>query len=79
MTYQQFLAHCQQTIGEAYFRTPRNTIKAFLDMLAVIEQNPQVNWQQLVGSTHIQEEKPSDMDIAIDDEDLDDDFADFKL
>lgn len=76
---QQFLAHCQQTIGEAYFRTPRNTIKAFLDMLAVIEQNPQISWQQLVGDIHIEEEKPSDIDIAIDDEDLDDDFADFKL
>ena len=76
---QQFLAHCQQTIGEAYFRTPRNTVKAFLDMLAVIEQNPQISWQQLVGDIHIEEEKPSDMDIAIDDEDLDDDFADFKL
>lgn len=76
---QQFLVHCQQTIGEAYFRTPRNTIKAFLDMLAVIEQNPQINWQQLVGNTQIEEEKPSDMPMAIDDEALDDDFADFKL
>jgi hypothetical protein len=25
-----FMAHCSQRIGEAYFRTPRNTIKAFV-------------------------------------------------
>lgn len=74
----QFLQHCRQTIGEAYFRTPRNTIKAFLDMLAVLEQNPHLQWQDLIGQTQIAEDKPSDMDLDIDDE-LDDDFADFKL
>jgi hypothetical protein len=28
-----FMQHCEKKIGEAYFRTPRNTIKAFLDLL----------------------------------------------
>lgn len=69
-----FLSHCSQTIGDAYFRTPRNTIKAFLDMLAVIEQNPTISWQQLVNALSIDEEKPSDADLECDNE-----LADFRL
>jgi hypothetical protein len=72
-----FLKHCSQTIGDAYFRTPRNTIKAFLDMLAVIDQNPNIAWNNLIASVAIEEEKPSDVELDI--EDTEDDLADFKL
>jgi hypothetical protein len=72
-----FLKHCSQTIGDAYFRTPRNTIKAFLDMLAVIDQNPSIAWNSLVSSVSIEEEKPSDVELEIDENE--DGFADFKL
>ncbi len=48
-----FMAHCSQHVGEAYFRTPRNTIKAFVHMLAVLEQNPQTEWRTLLGATEI--------------------------
>lgn len=72
-----FLKHCSQTIGDAYFRTPRNTIKAFLDMLAVIDQNPNIAWNNLVASVAIEEEKPSDVELDI--EDTEEDLADFKL
>ena len=51
-----FLNHCAQTIGEAYFRTPRNTIKAFVDLLAVVEQNPEIKWQTLVGTINVDKE-----------------------
>ncbi len=56
-----FLNHCSQKIGDAYFRTPRNTIKAFVDMLAVLEQNPQIAWSDLIEKTDISEERVSDM------------------
>lgn len=72
-----FLKHCSQTIGDAYFRTPRNTIKAFLDMLAVIEQNPTISWSSLISSVAIEEEKPSDVELEI--LENEDGFADFKL
>ena len=39
---ESFLHHCNQTIGDAYFRTPRNTIKAFIDMLAVLVHRPRL-------------------------------------
>jgi len=74
---QAFLQHCSQTVGDAYFKTPRNTIKAFLDMLAVIDQNPSISWNQLVNSVAIEADEPSDMDIEIIEED--DELADFRL
>jgi hypothetical protein len=48
-----FMAHCLQRIGEAYFRTPRNTIKAFVDLLAVLDQNPGADWKALLGGVEI--------------------------
>ena len=79
-----FLHHCSQTIGEAYFRTPRNTIKAFLDMLAVLDQNPTIQWSDLVQSIAIEEDQPSDVDglIMEDDDSIsggNDGLADFRL
>ena len=72
-----FLVHCSKTIGDAYFRTPRNTIKAFLDMLAVIDQNPNISWDSLIAKVDIVEEKPSDVELDIESEE--DGLADFKL
>ena len=48
-----FLRHCSQNIGEAYFRTPRNTIKAFVDLLSVLEQNPEIKWQSLIENVQV--------------------------
>jgi len=58
---ESFLKHCSQKIGDAYFRTPRNTIKAFVDMLAVLDQNPDIEWSRLIEKTDIQEDRASDM------------------
>lgn len=75
-----FLVHCNKTIGSAYFKTPRNTIKAFIDLLSVLEQNPSVNWQSLIENTTIEPEAPSDMhDSNIDSSDSDDELSSFKL
>jgi len=79
-----FLQHCSQTIGDAYFRTPRNTIKAFLDMLAVLEQNPSMQWSQLLQSIAIEEDHPSNTDEIFVEEGAgettkSDGLADFKL
>jgi hypothetical protein len=76
-----FLIHCSQTIGDAYFRTPRNTIKAFLDMLAVLEQNPSMQWSQLVQAVAIDEERPSNLEVITDQEGSPnaDGLTDFKL
>ena len=71
-----FLRHCSSKIGDAYFRTPRNTIKAFTDMLSVLEQNKQLAWNDLLSSVEIQEDNASDMpEIG----DATDELANFTL
>lgn len=57
-----FLRHCSQVIGDAYFRTPRNTIKAFIDMLAVLDQNPTMKWTDLIDKIEIEKERVSDVE-----------------
>lgn len=79
-----FLAHCSQKIGDAYFRTPRNTIKAFVDMLSVLEQSSELQWTQLICQVHVDDEKNSDMPEVPDlcdcaDETQDDGLATFRL
>ena len=48
-----FMAHCSQRIGEAYFRTPRNTVTAFVNLLAVLEQNPDTVWSDLIDQIDV--------------------------
>ena len=71
-----FLLHCSKKIGEAYFRTPRNTVRAFADMLSIIEQHEGMEWKELVDAVEVQEEKTSDMHEI---EDSSDELSDFTL
>jgi bacteriophage exclusion system BrxC/D-like protein len=65
---QAFMAHCSKRIGDAYFRTPRTTIKQFVHLLSVLEQNPQASWQELIGTVPLEAERnpeavsPTDVD-----------------
>ena len=73
-----FMTHCSERIGDAYFRTPRNTVTAFVNMLSVIEQNPGVDWRELIGSVDLADDGGDDMsDIAEDG--VDNELASFKL
>ena len=56
-----FMQHCSKKIGEAYFRTPRNTIKTFVGLLAVLEQNPEVSWRDLLGDIELPTEENPDL------------------
>lgn len=51
-----FLKHCSEKVGDAYFRTPRNTIKSFVDLLSVLEQNPDLSWSSLIGELKVDPE-----------------------
>ncbi len=51
-----FMRHCSKHIGGAYFRTPRNTIKAFVQFLAVLEQQPDTDWRKLLSTAQIEDE-----------------------
>lgn len=73
-----FMEHCSKRIGDTYFRTPRTTITAFINMLAVLEQNPGAAWQDLLGGIEV----AADMGGAINQQveaDGGDEFASFKM
>jgi len=57
-----FMQHCRQRLGEHYFRTPRTTITAFLDLLAVMEQNPGAEWTSLIQKLEVQPDRGGDAD-----------------
>lgn len=67
-----FMQHCSTHVGEAYFRTPRNSIKAFVQLLAALEQQPGAKWQDMLSSAEVEQEPATA-------EDNDDDLASVRL
>lgn len=68
-----FLDYCRSKIGEAYFQTPRNTIKAFVDLLSILEQNPGLSWQERLGVLDLSADTGAADDRALPDDDRSDD------
>lgn len=58
-----FMEHCSKKIGDAYFRTPRNTITSFVNLLSVLEQNKNVGWQDLLGGVDIKPDINPGLDV----------------
>lgn len=56
-----FMSHCASRIGDAYFRTPRTTIKEFVNLMAVLDQNPGVRWPDLIDRVEIRAETNPDL------------------
>lgn len=71
-----FMEHCAKRLGDAYFRTPRTTITAFINLLAVLEQNPGADWKELIGVTDVVADSGGVADLAVEN---DDEFASFQL
>ena len=79
-----FMEHCNEVIGAAYFRTPRSTVRSFVNLLAVLEQNPGADWRALVSETDLAEERNPDLAPLEEDaqegaEDEGDDLTSFSL
>lgn len=45
-----FLKKASETLGADYYKTPRDTVRSFVGLLSVIEQNPGRDWQSFVGN-----------------------------
>lgn len=71
-----FMEHCAKRLGDAYFRTPRTTITAFINLLAVLEQNSGADWKELIGVTDVIADSGGAADMAVEN---DDEFASFQL
>ena len=84
----QFMGHCSSTLGADFFLTPRDSVKAFVGMLSVIEQNPATGWKSLLTQSVIDrsvdpEASPPDPDdeqpVGVTPSKPDDDLATFTL
>lgn len=71
-----FMEHCSNRIGDSFFRTPRTTITSFINLLAILEQNPGTQWETLIGSVEVQLDQGGIGDLRVD---ADDELAAFKL
>lgn len=84
---ERYLASCHERMGAAYFQTPRETIKDFVGLLNVLEQNPGVDWEAMIGeikTVAVGEDLGEPIDDADDGSPLprpssDDDLVSFKL
>jgi hypothetical protein len=71
-----FMQHCSQRLGESYFRTPRTTITSFIDLLAILEQNPEMQWNNLIQEIEVAPDHGGAADkLTVGD----DEFASFQL
>lgn len=73
-----FMEFCAKRIGDSYFRTPRTTITAFINLLAVLEQNPAASWQGLLGSIELLADTGGSTELLLE-SDAGDEFSSFKL
>lgn len=71
-----FMEHCANRIGDAFFRTPRTTITSFINLLAILEQNPDARWQSLIGEVSVEADDRARADHTVD---ADDELASFSL
>lgn len=71
-----FMEHCSGRLGNTFFRTPRTTITSFIDLLAILEQNPGVEWTTLLGQVTLTPDQGGLADAAVD---PDDELTSFKL
>ena len=72
-----FLAHVTGKVGAAYFLTPRQSIREFADLLAVLEQNPDTSWDALVDRVEFSIEE--DDEGIVEAEIVDNEFTNFHL
>lgn len=59
-----YMAHCSARLGDAYFRTPRETIRGFLDLLALLEQHPELHWSALIGQVGLTSDDAEDDELT---------------
>ena len=75
-----FMMYCAKRLGDAYFKTPRDTVKGFVNLLSALEQNPGRDWRELLNTSVEQiqqaanDEETEEVDLG-----LEDNLLKFKL
>lgn len=71
-----FMQYSSGRIGADYFRTPRTTIRAFVQLLAVLQQNPGTQWTDIIGGIEVVPDREENATPGVD---TDDELATFQL
>lgn len=75
-----YLRSCQQRMGAAYFQTPRDTVKDFVSLLNVLQQNPASDWRSLLQGIQTKDVVTQDPSVlAAQGVTEDDDLATFRV
>jgi len=74
-----FMSHCSQKVGDAHFRTPRSSVKAFVNLLAVLDQNPGLQWSNLVGSVELESDTNPDLEPLDESAEPGDELTSFQI
>ena len=61
-----FMDQSSRQLGADFFMTPRDSVKAFVGLLSVLDQNPGTTWRSMLADTKI--EKTADPDEVIEPE-----------
>lgn len=65
-----FMKHCAKKLGARFFTTPREAVVGFVQMLSVLEHNPEAQWQDLIEGDKVELPKAPP---------LEDDLVEFTL
>jgi hypothetical protein len=77
---QSFIDYSKRTLGDDYFRTPRDSVIKFVELLSVLETDPAHDWRKALGKVETVQVAPSQSAEARTDMVPDeDDLVDFKL
>ena len=50
-----FMERCSNQVGEKYFKNPRETVREFVNFISILEQNPELEWQELIDDLNVQD------------------------
>ncbi|ADG66914.1 conserved hypothetical protein [Planctopirus limnophila DSM 3776] len=62
----RYLEVCQQRMGSSYFQTPRDTVKDFVGLMQVLQQNPTASWEQLLSIKQAESFVPTTDEMNLD-------------
>lgn len=74
-----FMQHAASRVGAQFFLTPRTTIISFLDLLAILDQNPDADWKALVGTVEIAQDDGGEVEMATGGDEDDDDLTQLRI
>ncbi len=74
----KYLEMCQQRMGAAFFQTPRDTVKDFVGLLQVLQQNPETSWRDLIDAKKAEAYVPL-TEPTVSPSPIDDDLATFRI